>query len=235
MTVLIPRNTTIPTRKSETFSTASDNQTSVEVHVLQGERSMAAGNRTLGKFHLVGIPPAPRGVPQIEVTFDIDANGIVNVSAKDMATGKQQAITITASSGMSEDEIKRMVKDAEVNVEDDKRKREQVEARNQLDTLLYNTEKTLNEHRSKLGEAEVKALENAIAEGKRALESENAEGMKKAAQAIMQASHKMAEILYQQHAQPQPGAGQPGAQPSGTNGKGKAEGEVIEAEYEDTN
>jgi molecular chaperone DnaK len=240
MTVLIPRNTTIPTRKSEIFSTASENQTSVEVHVLQGERSMAAGNRTLGKFHLVGIPPAPRGVPQIEVTFDIDANGIVNVSAKDMATGKQQAITITASSGMSEEEIKRMVKDAELNVEDDKKKREQVEARNNLDTLLYNTEKTLNEHRSKLGEAEAKALDNAIAEGKRALESENAEGMKQAAQAIMQASHKMAEILYQQHAQPgpgggQPGGGQPGAQPSGTNGKGKAEGDVIEAEYEDTN
>jgi molecular chaperone DnaK len=179
-------------------------------------------------------------VPQIEVTFDIDANGIVNVSAKDMATGKQQAITITASSGMSEEEIKRMVKDAELNVEDDKKKREQVEARNNLDTLLYNTEKTLNEHRSKLGEAEAKALDNAIAEGKRALESENAEGMKQAAQAIMQASHKMAEILYQQHAQPgpgggQPGGGQPGAQPSGTNGKGKAEGDVIEAEYEDTN
>jgi molecular chaperone DnaK len=239
MTVLIPRNTTIPTRKSETFSTASDNQTSVEVHVLQGERSMAAGNRTLGKFHLVGIPPAPRGMPQIEVTFDIDANGIVNVSAKDMATGKQQAITITASSGMSEEEIKRMVKDSELNVEEDKKKREQVEARNQLDTLLYNTEKTLNEHRSKLGEAEAKALESAIADGKQALLSEDAGRMKQAAQAVMQASHKMAEILYQQHqAQPQPGGGQPGpggAQPSGTNGKGKAEGDVIEAEYEDTN
>jgi len=238
MTVLIPRNTTIPTRKSETFSTAADNQTSVEVHVLQGERSMAAGNRTLGKFHLIGIPPAPRGMPQIEVTFDIDANGIVNVSAKDMATGKQQAITITASSGMTEDEIKRMVKDAELNVEDDKKKREQVEARNHLDTLIYNTEKTLNEHRSKLGEAEAKALDNAIAEGKKALESEDAERMKQAAQAIMQASHKMAEILYQQHAQPQPpgaGPGQPGAKPAGGDGKGKGEGDVIEAEYEDTN
>ena len=236
MTVLIPRNTTIPTRKSETFSTAADNQTSVEVHVLQGERSMAGQNRALGKFHLVGIPPAPRGMPQIEVTFDIDANGIVNVSAKDMATGKQQAITITASSGLNEDEIKRMVKDADAHVEDDKKKREQVEARNQLDTLIYNTEKTLNEHRGKLGANEVSALESALLDGKKAMESDDAERMKQAAQAVMQASHKMAEILYQQHAQPggpQGGAGT-GA-PGGGNGRDKAPGDVIEAEYEDTN
>ncbi len=240
MTTLIRRNTTIPTRKSELFTTAADNQTSVEVHVLQGERPMASQNRTLGKFHLVGIPPAPRGVPQIEVTFDIDANGIVNVSAKDMATGKQQAITITASSGLNDQEVERMVKDADAHSEEDKKKREQVEARNHLDSLVYNTEKLLNEHRTKLGDAEARALDDSLAEGKTALESDDTERMKAAADRIMQASHKMAEILYQQQAQagqqayqsqagPQPEGAQ---QPEGGNGKDKT-GEVIDADYED--
>src|SRR5438045_2674020 len=164
MTTLIQRNTTIPTRKSEIFSTASDNQTSVEVHVLQGERSLARDNRTLGKFHLVGIPPAPRGIPQIEVTFDIDANGIVNVSAKDLGTSKEQKITITSSSGLSKDDINKMVKDAESHADDDRRKREEIEARNRADSLVYQTEKMLNENRAKVPEADAKAVEAAIAD-----------------------------------------------------------------------
>src|SRR5512136_234241 len=158
MTRVIERNTTIPTKKSQTFTTAEDSQTSVEIHVLQGEREFARDNRTLGKFHLVGIPPAPRGIPQIEVTFDIDANGIVNVSAKDMATGKEQAITITASSGLSKDDINKMVREAESHADDDKRRREEIEARNRADSLVYQTEKMLNEHRSKLADGDAKAV-----------------------------------------------------------------------------
>src|SRR5881296_1624141 len=169
-TKLIDRNTTIPTRKSEIFSTAADNQTSVEIHVLQGERPMARDNRTLGKFHLVGIPPAPRGIPQIEVTFDIDANGIVNVSAKDLGTGKEQKITITSSSGLSKDDINKMVREAESHADEDKRKREEIEARNRADSLVYSTEKVLREHRSKLSEADAKSVEAAIADCKKALE-----------------------------------------------------------------
>src|ERR1041385_5643904 len=211
-TTLIPRNTTIPTRKSETFSTAADNQTSVEVHVTQGERPMAKDNKTLGKFQLQGIPPAPRGVPQIEVTFDIDANGIVNVSAKDLGTGKEQKITITASSGLSKDEVERMVREAESHAEDDKRKREEIEARNRADSLVYQTEKMLNENRDKLPDADVKKVEAAIADCKKALEEGGAARITQAADALTQASHKLAEAMYK-------GAGpQSGPSGSSTNG-----------------
>ena len=227
MTKLIDRNTTIPTRKSETFSTAADNQTQVEVHVMQGEREMAHDNRPLGRFHLMGITPAPRGVPQIEVTFDIDANGIVNVSAKDMGTGKEQKITITASSGLEEDEISRMVSEAETNRDDDKARREAVETKNRLDGLLYSTEKTLEEHSDKLG-AEAKAdLEKAIAEARTAIESDDAEAMKQAEQNLLQASHKLAEVMYQQT--PTDGA-------EAATGGGDSDSEnddVIDAEYVD--
>ena len=198
MTPLIPRNTTIPTKKSETFTTAADSQTSVEVHVLQGERPLARDNRTLGKFHLVGIPPAPRGVPQVEVTFDIDANGILNVSAKDRATGKQQNITITASSGLTKDEIERMVKDAEANAADDTKRKQEIEVRNQTDSLVYSTERTLGEHGGKLAEADRKAVDDALAEAREALKSEDLERMKRAQETLTQASHKLAEVMYRE-------------------------------------
>ena len=237
-TKLIERNTTIPTRKSEVFSTAADNQTQVEVHVLQGEREMATGNRTLGRFHLVGIPTAPRGVPQVEVTFDIDANGIVNVSAKDLGTGKEQKITITASSGLSEDDISRMVQDADSHQAEDKERRAAVEARNRVDTLVYTTEKTLEENREKLGEAEAKEVENALVDTKGVLENleATAEQLAEAEQKLMQASHKLAEVMYQQ-ASAAPGAeGFPGAGPASSEGaegpSGGAE-EVIDAEFVD--
>src|SRR5216110_2335939 len=179
-TVLIPRNTTIPTKKSEVFTTAADSQTSVEVHVLQGERHMARDNRTLGRFHLVGIPPAPRGVPQVEVTFDIDANGILNVSAKDKATGKQQNITITSSSGLTKDEIDRMMKEAETNAAEDAKHKQEIEVRNQTDSLVYSTERTLGEHGAKLAEADKKAIEDALGEAKEALKTDDLERMKRA-------------------------------------------------------
>src|SRR6266446_3577048 len=234
MTKLIERNTTIPTRKSETFSTAADNQTSVEIHVLQGERSMAGQNRTLGKFHLIGIPPAPRGVPQVEVTFDIDANGIVNVSARDTATGKQQNITITASSGLTRDEIDRMVKDSEPNAAEDTERREEMEVGNQTDPLVYSTERTLGEHGSKLPEADRKAVEDALNEARESLKSEDVERMKRAQESLTRASHKLAEIMYREaQAKGQPGgAGGPtaGGAPSGG---GPKEGEVVDAEFED--
>jgi molecular chaperone DnaK len=236
MTTLIPRNTTIPTRKSEIFTTAADNQTSVEVHVLQGERPMANQNRTLGRFHLVGIPPAPRGIPQIEVAFDIDANGIVNVSAKDMATGKEQAITITASSGLGDDDIDRMVKDAEAHSDEDKKRKEAIEARNHLDSVIYNTEKIINENKDKIPPEEASGVQAAIDDGKKALEGDDAQAMKDAAERILQSSHKIAETLYKQQTagaapgpEPQPG---PGAEP-GPSASG--EGEVIDAEYEEGN
>src|SRR5499433_2920634 len=192
-TKLIERNTTIPTRKSEVFSTASDNQTSVEVHVLQGERSMAAQNRTLGKFHLVGIPPAPRGVPQIEVTFDIDANGIVNVSAKDLGTGREQKITITATSGLAKEEIDKMMRDAESHAEEDRQARERIEAHNKLDGMIYSVEKTLNENKEKFDSATVSELEAAIAEAKGKLDSDNAADLNAAHDKLVKASHKLAD------------------------------------------
>ena len=170
MTPLIQRNTTIPTRKTETFSTAADSQTSVEIHVLQGERPMAKDNRTLGKFHLVGIPPAPRGVPQIEVTFDIDANGILNVSAKDLGTGKEQKITITSSSGLSKEEVERMTKEGELHAEEDKRRKEEVEVKNKADSMVYSVEKMLKENREKISEADAKSIEAALEEAKKTIQ-----------------------------------------------------------------
>src|SRR5690242_243152 len=196
MTTLIPRNTTIPTRKSETFSTATDNQTNVEVHVLQGERQMARDNRTLGRFQLVGLPPAPRGVPQIEVVFDIDANGIVNVTAKDVATGKEQKITISGSSGLSKDEVDRMVKDAASHAEDDKARRDLIDARNQADSLAYQVEKTVNENREKVAVGDLSAVESAIAEVRAAVPGEDLAAIKRATDALQHASHKLAEALY---------------------------------------
>ena len=234
-TKLIERNTTIPTRKSEIFSTASDNQTSVEVHVLQGERPMASDNRTLGKFHLVGIPPAPRGMPQVEVTFDIDANGIVNVSAKDMGTGREQKITITASSGLAKDEIDRMMRDAESHSADDARKREEIEARNRLDGLVYQMEKTLNENREKVG-AVASDVESAIAEAKKALAEGGVERLNEAFNQLQTSSHKLAEALYQQAGtsggqQADDQASAAGASSSTSGGGG--DDNVIDAEYVD--
>jgi molecular chaperone DnaK len=235
-TKLIERNTTIPTRKSETFSTAADSQTSVEVHVLQGEREMARDNRTLGRFHLVGIPPAPRGMPQIEVTFDIDANGIVHVSAKDMGTGKEQKITISASSGLDEKEIERMVRDASEHSEEDKKRRAQVEARNRLDSLVYSTEKTYQEQKEKLGPAEKGEVEEALAAAKKALEGDDAGELERAAERLTTASHKIAEAVYRQTSGgPEPGAqaqGAGGAQQGAPSGQ-PASDEVIDAEYVD--
>ena len=232
MTTLIPRNTTIPTKKSEIFTTAADNQTSVEVHVLQGERPMARDNRTLGKFHLVGIPPAPRGIPQIEVTFDIDANGILNVSAKDMATSKQQAITITASSGLAKDEVEKMVKEAEVHASEDAKRKEQIEIRNQADSLVYTTERTLREHGDKVPEADKKAIEEALTEAREALKTEDIERIKRAQETLTKASHKLAEIMYREaQAKAQPGTSAAGAS-QGTGGKAP-EGDVVDAEFED--
>ncbi len=198
MTQMITRNTTIPTRKSEIFSTASDNQTSVEVHVLQGERPMATDNKTLGKFHLVGIPPAPRGVPQVEVTFDIDANGIVNVSAKDVGTGREQKITITASSGLSKDEIDKMMQDAESHKDEDEKRKETIEARNRLDGLVFNVEKSFSEHKEKLDSGAAGDIETAISEAKEALKGEDTEAINNAFEKLQTASHKLAEVLYSQ-------------------------------------
>jgi molecular chaperone DnaK len=226
-TRLIDRNTTIPTRKTETFSTAADSQTSVEIHVLQGEREMARDNRTLGKFHLVGIPTAPRGVPQIEVTFDIDANGILNVSAKDTATGKSQNITITASSGLAKDEVERMVTDAQAHADDDKQKRDTVDARNQADSLAYSLEKLGSENREKLGESEVKAIEEEVAAARKTAEGDDLAAIKSAIERLTKLSHKAAETLYQKAATPD---GTPGAKGNGGSAT-KPEGEVVDAEY----
>jgi len=237
-TPMIPRNTTIPTRKTETFSTAADNQTSVEIHVLQGERPMAAQNRTLGKFHLTGIPPAPRGLPQIEVTFDIDANGILNVTAKDNATGKDQKITITSSSGLSKEEVERMAKDAEAHAAEDKTKREEIDARNQLDSMVYQIEKMLRESGDKISGSERGEVENALADAKKALESNDKAQMDRAREALTQASHKLAEQMYKA-TQPGPGAGagptpEAGAGPQpGGDGQAKKDEGVIDAEYVD--
>ncbi len=238
-TKLIERNTTIPTRKSEIFTTAADNQTSVEIHVLQGERELASANRTLGRFQLVGIPPAPRGVPQVEVSFDIDANGIVNVSAKDMGTGKEQKITITASSGLAKEEIDSMVKDAESHAEEDKKKREQIEIRNQADNLVYTTEKVLNENRDKIPEPDSKAVEDAIKETKEAIEKGDTDEIKKKMEVLNTASHKLAELMYKNTAnaaQSETGsADQPqDSEAAKAEPKANAHENVVDAEFEET-
>ncbi|MCI6816580.1 MAG: Hsp70 family protein, partial [Treponema porcinum] len=214
MTKIIDRNTTIPTKKSQIFSTAADGQTAVSIHVLQGEREMAAQNRTLGNFDLVGIPAAPRGVPQIEVTFDIDANGIVHVSAKDLGTGKEQHIQITSSSGLSEDEINRMVKDAEANAAADKEKREAVDAKNEADSLIYATEKSLKDLGDKVSGADKQKIEDAVAALKKALETDNTSDIKAKTEELKQASYKIAEEVYKQQAA-QGGAGAQGASDAG--------------------
>ncbi len=244
-TPLIQRNTTIPTRKSETFSTAADNQTSVEIHVLQGERPMAKDNRTLGKFHLVGIPMAPRGVPQIEVTFDIDANGILNVSAKDLGTGKEQKITITSSSGLAKDEIERMTKEAELHADEDRRSKEEIELKNRADQMVYGTEKMLKENREKVPAEDAKNIESAIEEAKKAIQSGDTSQITAAVERLTQASHKLAEAMYRQAgagSQAQgaaPGEGGPGSGAGAAAGDGadqgsKGDGEVIDAEVVDS-
>jgi len=237
-TRMISRNTTIPTKKTEVFSTASDSQPSVEIHILQGEREMATDNRTLGRFHLDGIPPAPRGIPKIEVTFDIDANGILHVSAKDMGTGKQQQITITGHSGLDEKEIKRMVSDAEAHSTEDKKRRETIDARNQADQMIYSLEKILRENADKIPAAEAEAVRAEIEATKKAVESDSPEAIKKALESLNRASHKMTEVLYRS-AGPQPGAGaasggpeQASSGPTGGN-SGGSEGDVIDAEVVD--
>jgi molecular chaperone DnaK len=239
MTTLIPRNTTIPTRKSEVFSTAADSQTSVEVHVLQGERPLARDNRTLGRFQLVGIPPAPRGVPQIEVTFDIDANGIVNVSARDMGTGKEQKITITASSGLSKDEVERMMKDADSHAEEDKKRREEIEVRNRADQALYAGEKMLQDMGAKLAAADKSAVESALESLKSAMSSNDVGAMNRAMEQLTQAQHRAAEALYKQAGTT--GGASSGSDASSSAGTGSAsseaaagsEGDVIDAEVVD--
>lgn len=221
-TKLIERNTTIPTKKSEVFTTAQDNQTSVEIHILQGEREMATYNKSLGRFNLVGMPPAPRGIPQVEVAFDIDANGIVNVSAKDLGTGKEQKITITATTNLNENEIQQMVKDAESHADEDKKKREEVEVRNTADSLLYSTEKSLGEHGEKLPEEDKGNIEKAVQELKDVMAGDDIEAIRNATQALATASHKLAEILYQDQ----------GAQNQGAQSQGGGEEHVSEGEYE---
>jgi molecular chaperone DnaK len=229
MTTLIQRNTTIPSKKSEVFSTATDNQTSVEVHVLQGERPLARDNRTLGRFQLVGLPPAPRGLPQVEVTFDIDANGIVHVTAKDKATGKEQAITISGSSGLSKDEVDRMVKDAESHASDDQKRRDAIEARNQADALVYSTERTLAENKAKLELGILNRVESALEAAKQAVKGDDVAAMQSATSELQQASHAMAEALYK--------AGQSGAAGSDARrdeSSGVKDAVVVDGEYAET-
>src|SRR6186713_1091779 len=239
MTPMIQKNTTIPTRKSEIFSTASDNQTSVEVHVIQGERPMAGDNKTLGKFHLVGIPPAPRGVPQVEVTFDIDANGIVNVSAKDVGTGREQKITITSSSGLSKEEIDKMMKDAEAHAGEDEKKKASIEARNRLDGLVYSVEKSFSENKAKLDATASGDIESAISDSKTALAGDDVDAMNNAFERLQTASHKLAEVLYSQTAA---SGGESGTEEQASSATAGADGEssstasddnVIDAEYVD--
>jgi molecular chaperone DnaK len=229
MTTLITRNTTIPTRKSEIFSTATDNQPNVEVHVLQGERPLARDNRTLGKFHLVGLPPAPRGVPQIEVAFDIDANGIVNVTAKDMATGKEQKITISGSSGLSKTDVERMVKDAQSHASEDQARRDVIDARNQADSLAYQVEKTVNDNRTKIAVGELSTIEAAIAEARRVAQTDDLAAIRKATEELQRASHAIAEQLYKQAQAPAPDASAGSQQSSNVK-----DAEVVDAEYAET-
>jgi len=243
MTPLIQRNTTIPTRKNETFSTAAENQTSVEIHVLQGERQMARDNRTLGKFHLVGIPPAPRGIPQIEVTFDIDANGILNVSAKDIGTGKEQKITITSSSGLSKDEVEKMTKDGELHAEEDRRHKDDVETKNRADSLVYSVEKMLKENRGKISDSDAKNIESALDDAKKTIQEGDVSKINDSVERLTTASHKLAEAMYKQAstaqaAQEAPGgpgeASRPSAGPTAQPGQTKGDGEVIDAEVVDS-
>jgi len=239
-TPLINRNTTIPTRKSEIFSTAADNQNSVEIHVLQGERPMAKDNRTLGKFHLIGIPSAPRGVPQIEVTFDIDANGILNVKATDKGTGKEQTITITSSSGLSKEEIDRMAKEGELHADEDRHIKEEIEVKNRADAMVYSTEKLLKEHRDKIGDEDAKNIEGALEEAKKAIAANDTSQITAAVEKLTKASHKLAEAMYKQatpeasaQAAAPGGAAQGGPSQGAGDAKAKGEGEVIDAEVVD--
>jgi molecular chaperone DnaK len=228
-TKLIEKNTTIPTKKSQVFSTAEDSQPAVSIRVLQGEREMAADNKLLGNFELVGIAPAPRGVPQIEVTFDIDANGIVNVSAKDKGTGKEQKIQIQASGGLSDEEIEKMVKEAEANKEADKKKRESVDARNQADTLIHSTEKNLKEHGAKISDAEKKAIEDASTALKEALKGDNVEDIKKKTETLVQASMKLGEAIYKSQQNTKPDSGND----DGKDNKDKKDDNVVDADFEE--
>ncbi len=235
MTRLIEKNTTIPSKKSQIFSTAADNQPAVSIHVLQGERQMAPDNRTLGRFELVGIPPAPRGVPQVEVTFDIDANGIVHVHAKDLGTGKEQSIKITASSGLSESEIEKLVKDAEMHAEDDKRRKELIEARNHADSLVYSVEKNVKEFGDKVDVAEKTKIEEAIANVKKVMESDDLEAIKKAQDELMNVSHKLAEAMYAKTAGSPGGPGAAGGagEAGADQASGKKDDDVVDADFEE--
>jgi molecular chaperone DnaK len=235
LTPLIQRNSTIPTRKTEVFSTAADNQTSVEIDVLQGERPMARDNRTLGKFHLVGIPLAPRGMPQIEVTFDIDANGILNVSAKDLGTSLEQKITITSSSGLGKEEVERMTKEGELHAEEDRQRKEEVEVKNRADSLVYSVEKMLKEHRDKIAEGDAKQIEAALEEAKKAIQEGDISKINSTVERLTTASHKLAEAMYRQAASapPAPGAEAESTTSAGAGSKAKGEGEVIDAEVVD--
>jgi molecular chaperone DnaK len=232
-TKLIEKNTTVPTKKSQVFSTAADNQPAVSIHVLQGEREMATDNKTIGRFELSDIPPAPRGVPQIEVTFDLDANGILSVSAKDLGTGKEQSIRITASSGLSEGEIEKMKKDAEIHAEEDKRRRELVDTRNQADAMIHATEKSLKDLGDKVDAATKAAVEKEIENVKKVKDGDDVAAIKAAVDALTQASHKLAEMMYQQAAKDNPDAGGPGGGNAGGDTKGKKDDDVVDADFEE--